>query len=243
MNKRDQNTKERMSYNSDDGITINKRGANKEMTKEQRNKYNSKCKDSFNTKLKMYLFDCVIHGKKDIFNRDEFEKFEITPVLKKIYVSRYYQYDPKDKIKDICSDIDKTIIPDLTINDVYNKIKSYENSEQVKELENDYVEFFKENFPEEKFVDRLNETECYYCGLTLERIDELVEKDMKFSKHDTRGWSLEIDRFDSNDEYRYETTVSCCYFCNNSKSDEFTPEEFKKVGEVYKQIWEDRLRK
>jgi hypothetical protein len=34
----------------------------------------------------------------------------------------------------------------------------------------------------------------------------------------------------------------CCYWCNNAKTDEFTPTEFKFIGQMIGNIWNTRLR-
>jgi len=33
-----------------------------------------------------------------------------------------------------------------------------------------------------------------------------------------------------------------CYWCNNAKTDEFTEEEFSKIGREIRNIWDDRLK-
>jgi hypothetical protein len=38
-----------------------------------------------------------------------------------------------------------------------------------------------------------------------------------------------------------DNLVFACYWCNNAKTDTFTFEEFKQVGEVFRNIWQKRL--
>ena len=60
----------------------------------------------------------------------------------------------------------------------------------------------------------------------------------------TRGRKLELDRKQPELEYKdFDNIVFACYWCNNTKTDIFTEEEFKKVGEVFNEIWKDRLEK
>ena len=33
-----------------------------------------------------------------------------------------------------------------------------------------------------------------------------------------------------------------CYWCNNAKTDEFSPEEFKPIAEGIRKAWNERLR-
>ena len=69
-----------------------------------------------------------------------------------------------------------------------------------------------------------------------------IDKSQLFKKVN-RGFKLEIERFDSNIEYSYENMDLACYWCNNSKTDEFTKEEFEPVGKAIREIWNKRLNK
>lgn len=43
--------------------------------------------------------------------------------------------------------------------------------------------------------------------------------------------------------YDIENCVLACAVCNNAKSDKFTYEEFKRLGDVIKEIWQQRKAK
>ena len=55
-----------------------------------------------------------------------------------------------------------------------------------------------------------------------------------------RGSTLEVDRIDNEEGYKTDNCVLACAVCNNAKSDKFTYEEFKRVGHVIRQIWQQR---
>ena len=55
-----------------------------------------------------------------------------------------------------------------------------------------------------------------------------------------RGGTLEVDRKDNTKGYEIDNCVLACAVCNNAKSDKFTYEEFKAVGEVIGKIWRER---
>ncbi|WP_373398596.1 hypothetical protein V8V91_02410 [Algoriphagus halophilus] len=85
--------------------------------------------------------------------------------------------------------------------------------------------------------------QCHYCGITTEQIELLWQKDPELTKRG-RGRKLELERLAPNEEYsNLSNLVFSCYWCNNAKTDTFTEEEFMKVGEVIKGIWEERLEK
>jgi len=79
---------------------------------------------------------------------------------------------------------------------------------------------------------------CHYC-----RIEELDFTKLwgKFYGGKKRE-KLEIDRKDNRPEYDIEYCVLACPICNNAKSDKFTYEEFRKVGNVIREIWQERKR-
>ena len=75
---------------------------------------------------------------------------------------------------------------------------------------------------------------CHYCGI---REGDFIRIWGKFYGDKTRGGKLEVDRKDNKKGYNEENCVLSCAICNNDKSDKFTYEEFKKVGEAIKEVW------
>lgn len=78
---------------------------------------------------------------------------------------------------------------------------------------------------------------CHYCGIT--------EKDFvpiwgEFYGGKRRGGTLEVDRKDNGKGYENDNCVLACAICNNAKSDKFTYQEFKGVGDAIRQIWQQR---
>ena len=57
------------------------------------------------------------------------------------------------------------------------------------------------------------------------------------------GQQQEVDRIDNRRGYDIENCVLACAVCNNAKSDKFTYEEFKRLGDVIKEIWQQRKAK
>lgn len=85
--------------------------------------------------------------------------------------------------------------------------------------------------------------QCHYCGINPEQIRKLWDKYPGLTKRG-RGRKLELERLAPNEKYsNLGNLVFSCYWCNNAKTDTFTEEEFMKVGEVIRGIWEERLGK
>lgn len=77
---------------------------------------------------------------------------------------------------------------------------------------------------------------CEYCGITEKEISEIKP----YTKR-SRGSKLELDRKEPNLPYNIvENIVYACYWCNNAKTDTFSHGEFKKVGAVIREIWNQR---
>ena len=79
---------------------------------------------------------------------------------------------------------------------------------------------------------------CHYCGIKEEDFISIWGKFYKM-----RGERLELERTDNNKGYSEKNCVLACAICNNAKSNKFTYEEFKKVGEVIKEVWFSRKEK
>lgn len=84
---------------------------------------------------------------------------------------------------------------------------------------------------------------CHYCGVTQEELNELHNCGI-INKRPTRGKTLEIDRKVPNEPYNKISNLTySCYWCNNAKTDTFTEEEFKIIGQAIGVVWKQRLRK
>lgn len=217
--------------------------------------YNSKMEDSLITKMQLFLFskafedDFKINEYFEINKIDEikiqFQNFQITNDLANLYSSTYFQliedseiiYNNKTKkIMEIVSKlmINKQYIPSKT-----NLKKHRDIFEALKEV---YKEEFNKIFLEEEFNNLLEQKECSYCGITVEKIKELGEKGKLNNKRsDTRGYTLEIDRKLPNLEYSSKNCCMSCYWCNNAKTDEFSPKEFKPIAKGINEMWNKRL--
>lgn len=194
------------------------------------NKYRTKAKDSFKTKKNLFIFNWVINDKGK-FTYTDFENFQITDELVSKYAAEYWQQEYSyDRIKG------------MTIKEIQESIVRLEeeNKELLQELEKKYIEKFPKIFSKKDFEELLKNEECYYCGITIDKLERLADKKKLFNKTN-RGWSLEIDRKKPNYEYSKDNCVMACYWCNNAKTDEFNDEEFKVIGKEIAKIWEKRL--
>ncbi|MFK5936830.1 MAG: HNH endonuclease signature motif containing protein [Sulfurimonas sp.] len=90
----------------------------------------------------------------------------------------------------------------------------------------------------EKFVKMMIEDNCAYCGVSIEQINN-----MKLFTKRSRGYTLEVDQKDPYGNYTDENCVACCYWCNNAKTDEFLPSEFKEIARGINKTWNQRLKK
>jgi 5-methylcytosine-specific restriction endonuclease McrA len=84
-------------------------------------------------------------------------------------------------------------------------------------------------------------TKCHYCGIEEKDFPTVWGK--TFYGGIKRGRILEIDHIDNSLGDDVANCVLACALCNMAKSDKFTYEEFKKVGDVIKEIWQQRKSK
>lgn len=202
------------------------------MEKEVANKYRAKAIDSFTTKIKLYFFDKALRDVWNNFNLENFRSFTIDEGLVRTYTTEYWQYEANYPIKE-----------NLTNDQIYRIIQQNEIEfmDKVREFRDDYIEnIFQKIFPIAEFKRLLIADECAYCGITLEMINDLAEKQQLFKKN-YRGWMFEVDRKNSNFEYTPDNCVMSCYWCNNAKTDEFSFEEFLDIGEAIRNVWDKRL--
>ena len=206
------------------------------MDSKDKQKFQQKANDSFKTKLNMYLFSKSLKNELDKTDLKDFKYFSIDEGLVKLYTAEYWQYEMEHRING-----------GLSNEEIYQRIGKFqvERKEDIENLRMDYYNsFLSETFTiADQFVNRLKDknTPCEYCKITISQVIELANN-YKLFKKNYRGWSLEIDRKDSNYEYTPENCVMACYWCNNAKTDEFTYEEFKEIGQAIQKIWEKRLK-
>jgi len=198
--------------------------------------YQRKARESFNTKLNLFFFSLALN-KSERFDNNYFLNFKISKELVVKYTAEYWQGNANELIDNVVS-----------VTELFNRFQKLkaEYIESIKNFEKDYVDSFPEIFPVDKFEELISEGNedncCHYCQITMRQIEELADKKKIFKKN-FRGWSLEIDRKDSNFEYTPNNCVLACYWCNNAKTDEFTYDEFKLlVGPSIQKIWENRLK-
>lgn len=92
----------------------------------------------------------------------------------------------------------------------------------------------------DKLKKMLLECTCSYCGVSMIEINQLSE-DGKLHTKRSRGYSMEIDQVDPYGFYTDENCLASCYWCNNAKTDEFSPHEFKEIAYGIHKAWNKRL--
>ncbi|MBD3839646.1 MAG: hypothetical protein IE878_04570, partial [Epsilonproteobacteria bacterium] len=98
---------------------------------------------------------------------------------------------------------------------------------------------FKEILPIEGFNAKFfkEPRQCVYCGIKEEQLQSICKQ----TKRAGRGERLEYDRIDDDKDYAIDNVVLACYYCNNAKSDEFSPAEFKEIARGINKVWNIRL--
>lgn len=87
---------------------------------------------------------------------------------------------------------------------------------------------------------------CDYCGLTTKESLILFHQYPNSTRGGRRGKRLELDRINpsiKNYGQDIENLALACYWCNNAKTNYFTFDEFKKIGEKIKEVQQLRINK
>jgi 5-methylcytosine-specific restriction endonuclease McrA len=209
-----------------------------EFGRQLRRKYEAIIKRSFKTKLDVFLFDIYLKTLfVENFSHEEFHHFEITDQILSQYEKAWQLLDDERLSED-----------GPQMHEIDNFIQNWhkQNPKVNDLLLNEYKSLFrKEYFPFSKFNELFDQDpanrECHYCKITDKDI-ELLRKQRRIKTKQLRGYCMELDRINSNREYRPENVVLACYWCNNAKSDEFTSSEFSShIGSGIGHVWEERL--
>jgi len=199
--------------------------------------YYKKARSSFKTRFDLLLYERITHSNYAEISPKELDEFEIIDhsISMGECINIYWQQE----------DIKKFEIQGKPIEKIYQEIRDWRviHKTNIDNLLKYYIEnIFPRVFSKDDFYYLVeNAKECDYCHITLDQINKLIDKKELFKKHITRGWSLEIDRKSANLEYTKDNCVTCCYWCNNAKTDEFSHGEFKKIGLEIQKIWNERL--
>jgi 5-methylcytosine-specific restriction endonuclease McrA len=190
--------------------------------------HKAKAKSSFKTKMNFFLYRLAKVGKSEI-DAKAFSKFNLEEEseLIKEYTTVYVQEETN------------YVISNFTVEEIYSKLSKLKKQIIVRELERDYVSKFESVFPLKAFTKNIKKEACCYCEITTSEITELIDL-RKINKKASRGFNLEVERFDANLEYTVDNCDMACYWCNNAKTDEFTKKEFMKIGKAFRKVWDSR---
>ena len=216
--------------------------------------YSDKLQESFETKLKIFLFTKAFDGhilsyiEQDIdLIREEFNNFTLTKEIADVYSTQYHQFESDKEI----TLNDKKTISSRLVENLMDTTKYIISTANLKEYLGDIYDRLKKDYrlnsniiisPEE-FKELVATTQCAYCGITIGQISKLGKSAQLHNKRsETRGYTLEIDRKEPNLEYTKENCCMSCYWCNNAKTDEFNVKEFKEIARGINAIWNQRMR-
>ena len=96
------------------------------------------------------------------------------------------------------------------------------------------------SFNSKEFVEWYDKQEktCYYCGVTAKDMPD----SFRCYKHQ-KNKRLTIDRMDNNKGYSLENIVLACVRCNAIKSDFFSGDEMRKIGQQFvRPKWEKEVK-
>jgi hypothetical protein len=150
--------------------------------------------------------------------------------------SVYIQLNTYEKAAELLN-VDRKTISELnsSLEPIWRPITKARDKWKLKEIGGNFWDFYHWYLTADKC--------CYYCGVTEEELNELHKRGIK-NKRSTRGKTLEIDRKIPDEPYSNIANLTySCYWCNNAKTDTFSEEEFKIIGNAIGIVWKQRLGK
>ena len=199
--------------------------------------YKSKSNDSFNSRLRFYLFKVALAGTA--VRKEEFLAFDIDVHTHReyvdLYTTEYQQYDVDHKVS-------KYNNANLNNQKLYAKMDSLKKSNLAETdlWKADYFKLvFTSKLKEQDFKSFEKDENCGYCKTSILTIREMMKSNKIFKKNE-RGYNLELDRKDPNMEYSTQNCIMACYWCNNAKTDEFNADEFEPIGEAIGKVFKKR---
>ena len=129
---------------------------------------------------------------------------------------------------------------DISLED-YNHSKKFEkNYKKESSLAILKKQNYKSNLSWGKFIEMTLKDSCYYCGITTKQIYKL--SDLKNDTKIEKDYSMKIEKKDNLVNYNDNNCISCCYWCKNAKTDEFSELEFREIAKGINKIWNNRLK-
>ena len=199
--------------------------------------YKSKSNDSFNSRLRFYLFKVALAGTA--VRKEEFLAFDIDVHTHReyvdLYTTEYQQYDVDHKVS-------KYNNANLNNQKLYAKMDSLKKSNLAETdlWKADYFKLvFTSKLKEQDFKSFEKDENCGYCKTSILTIREMMKSNKIFKKNE-RGYNLELDRKDPNMEYSTQNCIMACYWCNNAKTDEFNADEFEPIGKAIGEVFRKR---
>lgn len=196
-------------------------------------KYQNIKKRAFDTFIDLFLICCFIQDKSLInANEENFISFDYEDERMSKALKAYQLSKNTDEFEGInVSELDKVIENWYKTNDLSGfKLEFFKNKIIS---DDDFRSFYKEDD-----FDR----ECKFCEIKESEIELLIKNGLIQTKRlSSRGKKMEVDQLVPYKGYVSGNIVTCCYWCNNAKTDEFSAEEFKPIGELIGQALKKRL--
>ena len=191
-------------------------------------------KRGFNRQFDIYLFHCFKNNLK--ISKEGFSNYILTDNIIAEYI-KCYQLNSHNCIIPFMNNI--------TVQELNDQYKQWENENKL--LKKEMWVIFQKNFISlnhfKNTIFRDEDRQCEYCEIKESEIKKLIESNLiKTKRLGTRGRIMEIDQIEPNQGYTSENMVLCCYWCNNSKTDEYSYLEFKDISSEIRRVWKKRLK-
>lgn len=201
-------------------------------------RYSAVRKRSFARHLDLFLTASYLRspeGSLEHISQDDYRRFQPTAEERAAYLHSYQARSLSELVAH-----GQTILSLDTVIRQWRKVNPALEAE-LRALHDEHHCLTAEEF-KQLVNPQAGELACEYCELTESHFRQLIERGLIRTKRlSTRGNTFEFDCRDPEQGYTKNNVVLCCYWCNNAKTDEFSPGEFKPIALALAAVWRQRL--
>ncbi|MBC6992238.1 hypothetical protein [Hymenobacter sp. BT491] len=190
---------------------------------------------SFARHLDLFLTTCYYRAPADgllAITSEAYEAFQPTREAWTVYL-RSQQ----------AKSFDALFVNTYTVGDLHHAIEAWE-TRSAAEMGKYRTIHRQQCLPQAEFqgLFTAGERACSYCRITEAEFAQLIaDGQVQTRRLRTRGTTFEADCREPWLGYAPSHVTLCCYWCNNAKTDEFTPDEFQPVANALARVWRQRL--
>lgn len=200
--------------------------------------YHTIAGESFEAKKNLYVFDLCYENTLNMCAPESFISGLLNSQEKSLFTSHIYRYR-------FCQKEETDYVTHKkTVGEFQQEISAWEgrNKQHIERAKERYIaDSFPKLFSYESFMHLLRMDTCYYCGISEKEFSVLKKYSYPFKSFYTDKQSLSISRKNKYGQHTPDNTIISCLWCEKTKEDNVTAEDFQLIGNAFQQLWKSKL--